>query len=156
MLPDFCLVSWFWFDLRFRAFKIFSPKTKIVLVTSNTTLLDWLWNLLVNLYIWLTPLILGLIERDGGLNTLCHSCVFACQQRVLKTSPDTSYLRLKDWVVWIWHLLGNFYIYIHIFINTNKIKQRFMVTSFAKGKNKKLVVITSSQIIVFSYYFESI
>ena len=47
----------------------------------------WLWHLLVNLYIWITilscyssvPLILGLIGRDGGLSTLCHSCGFDCQ-----------------------------------------------------------------------------
>ena len=52
----------------------------------------WLWHLLVNLYIWLTisscygsiPLVLGLIGRDGGLSTLCHSSRFAWQQRVLK------------------------------------------------------------------------
>ena len=30
------------------------------------------------------PLTLGLTGRDGGLSTLCHSCGFACQQRVLK------------------------------------------------------------------------
>ena len=29
-------------------------------------------------------LALGLIGSDGGLSTLCHSCKFACQQRVLK------------------------------------------------------------------------
>ena len=48
---------------------------------------------LVNLYIWLTisscydsiPLTLGLIGRDGGLSTLCHTCGLACQQRMLKT-----------------------------------------------------------------------
>ena len=28
---------------------------------------------------------LALIGRDGGLSTLCHSCGFTCQQRVLKT-----------------------------------------------------------------------
>ena len=28
---------------------------------------------------------LVVIGRDGGLNTLCHSYGFACQQRVLKT-----------------------------------------------------------------------
>ena len=36
------------------------------------------------------------IERDGGLNTLCHSCGFAYQQRVLKSFPGSSYLRLED------------------------------------------------------------
>ena len=61
----------------------------------------------IYLYIWLTisscygsiPLILGLIGRDGGLSTLCHSCGFACQQRVLKTFPGPGYLRSKDGVV---------------------------------------------------------
>ena len=46
----------------------------------------------IYMYMWLTisscygsiPLALGLIGRDGGLSTLCHSCGFACQQRVLK------------------------------------------------------------------------
>ena len=33
------------------------------------------------------PLTLGLIGGDDGLSTLCHSCEFACQQRVLKTFP---------------------------------------------------------------------
>ena len=58
-------------------------------------------------YIWLTisscygsiPLALGLIGRDGGLSTLCHSCGFACQQRVLKTFPDPGYLHSEDGVV---------------------------------------------------------
>ena len=44
-----------------------------------------IYNLLVNLYIWLTisscygliPLTLGLIGRDGGLSNLYHSCGFA-------------------------------------------------------------------------------
>ena len=42
---------------------------------------------------------LGLIERDGGLSTLCHSCRFACQQRVLKTFPGPGYLHSEDGVV---------------------------------------------------------
>ena len=58
-------------------------------------------------YIWLTisscygsiPLTLGLIGRDGGLSTLCHSCGFACQQRVLKTFPGPGYLHSEDGVV---------------------------------------------------------
>ena len=61
----------------------------------------WLWHPLVNLYIWLTissccgsiPLASGLIERDGGLSTLCHSCRFACQQRVLETFPCPLYFQ---------------------------------------------------------------
>ena len=56
----------------------------------------WPWYLLVSLYIWLTissccssiPLTLGLIRRDGGLRTLCHSYGLACQQRMLKTFAD--------------------------------------------------------------------
>ena len=72
-------------------------------------LIGWgsLCHLLVNLYTWLTisscsgsiPLTLELIERDGGLSTLCHSCGFACQQRVLKTFPDTGYLHSEDGVL---------------------------------------------------------
>ena len=52
----------------------------------------YIYNLLVNFYIRLTisscdgsiPLTLGFIGRDGGLNTVCHSWGFACQQRVIK------------------------------------------------------------------------
>ena len=69
---------------------------------------DWLWYLLVNLYIWLTilscydsiPLTSGVIRRDGGFSTLCHGCRFACWQRVLKTFPGLGYLRFKDGVVY--------------------------------------------------------
>ena len=81
----------------------------------------WLWHSLVNLYIWLTisfcydsiPLTLGLIERDDGLSTLCHSCGFAFQQRVLKTFPGPGCLRSEDGLVWLWHSLVNLYIYIY-------------------------------------------
>ena len=45
------------------------------------------------------PLALRLIGRDGGLSTLCHSCGFACQHRVLKTFPATGYLHTEDGVV---------------------------------------------------------
>ena len=45
------------------------------------------------------PLALGLIGRDGGLSTLCHSCGFACQQSELKTFPGPYYLRSEDGVV---------------------------------------------------------
>ena len=47
------------------------------------------------------PLALELIGRDGGLSTLCHSCGFACQQRVLKTFPGPGYLRSEDGVIWL-------------------------------------------------------
>ena len=77
----------------------------------------WLWHLLVNLYIWLTissyhgsiPLTLGLIGKDGGSSTLCHSCRFSCQQGLLKTFRGPGYLRSKDGVVW--HFLVNLHIY---------------------------------------------
>ena len=45
------------------------------------------------------PLTLVLIGSDGGLSTLCHSCGFACQQRVLKTFFGPSYLPSEDGVV---------------------------------------------------------
>ena len=87
----------------------------------------WLWHPLVNLYIWLAisscygtiPMALGLIERDGGLSTLCplcHSCGFACQQRVPKTFSGPGYLHSENVVVWPWHPLVNLYIYIYIYI----------------------------------------
>ena len=44
------------------------------------------------------PLTLRLIGRDGGLSTLCHSCGFSCQQRVLKTFPGPGYLDSEDGV----------------------------------------------------------
>ena len=82
----------------------------------------WLWHPLASLYIWLSisscygsiPLALGLIGRDGGLSTLCHSCVLAFQQRVLKTIPGSGYLHSEDGVVWLWHPLLNLYIWLTI------------------------------------------
>ena len=58
-------------------------------------------------YIWFTissfygsiPLALGLTGRDSRLSTLCHSCGFACQQRVLKTFSGPGYLHSEDGVV---------------------------------------------------------
>ena len=78
----------------------------------------------IHLYIWLTisscygsiPLTLGLIGIDGGLSTLCHSCGFACQQRVLKLFPGLGYIRSEDGVVRLWHLLVNLHIYIYSFL----------------------------------------
>ena len=35
----------------------------------------------------------------GGLSTVCHSCRFACQQRVLKTFPGPGYLRSENGLV---------------------------------------------------------
>ena len=48
-----------------------------------------------------------LIVRDDGLSTLCHSCGFSCQQKVLKTFPGPGYFHSKDGVVSLWHPLGN-------------------------------------------------
>ena len=66
-----------------------------------------LWHPLGNLYIWLNisscygsiPLALGLIARDGGLSTLCHSCGLPCQQNVLKTFPGSGYVHSVGEVV---------------------------------------------------------
>ena len=84
--------------------------------------LVWIWHPLVNLYVWLTisscygsiPLGLGLIRRDGGLNTLCQICGLAFQQRVLKTFPGSGYLQSEDKVVWLWHPLANLYVWLTI------------------------------------------
>ena len=82
----------------------------------------WLWHPLVNFYLWLTisscygsnRWAFGLIVREGGLSTLCHSCGFACQQRVLKTFPGPGYFHPDDRVVWLWHPLVNLYIWLTI------------------------------------------
>ena len=47
----------------------------------------------------LNPFGLRVDGEGGGLSTLCHSCGFACQQRVLKTFPGPGYLRSEDGVV---------------------------------------------------------
>ena len=39
---------------------------------------------------------LMVIWRDDGLSTLCNSCSFACQQRVLKLFLASEYLRFED------------------------------------------------------------
>ena len=56
------------------------------------------------------------VDREGWcLSTLCHSCGFACQQRVIKTFPGPGCLHSEDGVVWLWHSLVNLYIYIYIY-----------------------------------------
>ena len=50
------------------------------------------------------------------MSTLCHSCGFVCQQRVLKTFPGPGYLRSEDGLVRLCHLLVNLYILIYIYI----------------------------------------
>ena len=82
----------------------------------------WLWHPLVNLYVWLTissrygsiPLGLGLIARDGGLSTLCHSSDFACQERKLKTFLGAGHLHSVDGIAWVWHPFVNFFIWLTI------------------------------------------
>ena len=77
-----------------------------------------LWHPMVNLYIWLNisscygsiPLALGLIMSYCGLITLCQSCWFACEQRVLKTFAGSGYLHSENGVVWIWHPLEYLYV----------------------------------------------
>ena len=59
----------------------------------------------------LHPFDLRVIGRGGGLSTLCHNCGFSCQNGVLKTVPNSSYLHSEDEVVWVWHWLGNLCIY---------------------------------------------
>ena len=74
------------------------------------------------IYVWLAisscygsiPLALGLIGRDGGLSTLCDSCGFACQQRVLKTFSGFGFFPSDDGVVWLWHPLVNLYKWLTI------------------------------------------
>ena len=51
------------------------------------------------------------IWKGCGLSTMCHSCGFACQQRVQKMFPGPGYLRFEDGVVWLWHFLVNLDIY---------------------------------------------
>ena len=60
------------------------------------------------------PLTLELIGSDGSLSTLCHSCWFSCQERVLKMFPGPGYLCSEDGVVQLWHLLVNLYLWVTI------------------------------------------
>ena len=50
----------------------------------------------------------------------CHSCGFACQQRVLKTFPGPGYPRSKDGVVCLSVCSVCVYIYIYIYISGHK------------------------------------
>ena len=45
------------------------------------------------------PLAFGLIVRDGGFSTLCHSYGLSPQQTVLKTFLGPDYLHTEDGVV---------------------------------------------------------
>ena len=82
----------------------------------------WLYDSLVILYIWLTilscyrwnHLAFKLIWRNGSQSILCHSCGFACQQRILKFFSASGYLRCKQGVISQWHSLVNLYIWLTI------------------------------------------
>ena len=95
----------------------------------------WLWHFLVNLYVYRSSVYLAtaqsqylmVIGRDGGLSTLCHSCRFACQQRVLKTFSHLVYFHSEDGVVWLWHFLVNLDIYSSPFYHTTAQSQYVMV-----------------------------
>ena len=64
------------------------------------------------------PLTSVFIGRDGGLSSLCHSCRFNYQQRVLKTFPGPGYLHsLRGWgSLTIYIYILHIYIYIYIYI----------------------------------------
>ena len=67
-----------------------------------------------NKYFWLVDPYRKSLYTYGGLSTLCHSCGFASQQRVLKTFPGPGYLHSENGVVWLWHSLVNLYIWLII------------------------------------------
>ena len=68
-------------------------------------------------YVWLTilsyygstPLILGLIGRDGGLRTLSQLWVYLSAEGAKNVS-----WRWLSPLVWLWHLLVNLYIWLII------------------------------------------
>ena len=64
----------------------------------------------IYMYICMFVCIYIYIYIYGGLSALCHTRGFHCQQRVLKTFPGPGYLRSKDGVVRLWHLLLNLYV----------------------------------------------
>ena len=53
----------------------------------------------VYVYVYIYTQYSMVIGRNGGLGTLCHSCRFAPQQRVLKTFPGPGYLRFEKGIV---------------------------------------------------------
>ena len=85
----------------------------------------WLWHVFGNFHIFSSPFCLAMaqsqcllvIERDGGLSYLCHSCRFACQQRVLKCFPGSSYIRLEDGVVFNYSMSCRTSIYLSIYLS---------------------------------------
>ena len=59
---------------------------------------------------------LMVVERDDGLSTLCHTCGFPSEQRVLKTFPGPRYLCSENRVVWLRHFLVIWIYMAHHFI----------------------------------------
>ena len=55
-----------------------------------------------------------MIWRDGDFSTLFHSCGFAWEKRVPTTFPGPGYLHSQERVVWLWHSLVNYYIWLTI------------------------------------------
>ena len=94
-------VSWFWLSpLRGWGRLTMSLTGKFVYISLTIS----------SCYCWI-PLTLGLIGKDSGLSSLCHSWGSPCQQKVLKTFPGNGYIHYEDCVVWLCHLLVNLYIY---------------------------------------------
>ena len=62
------------------------------------------------IFLWFNEFELN-VERDGSLSTLCHNCGFVYQHRLLETFPGPGYLCFEDGIIWLWHLVVNFYVY---------------------------------------------
>ena len=62
----------------------------------------------------LNPFGLRIDGADGGLSTWSHGGGLACQQRVVQTFPLWCSLHSDDGVVWLWHPLVNWYIWLNI------------------------------------------
>ena len=79
---------------------------------------------------FLYPLVLLYVFQECNMrktktwyNTLCHSCWFACHQRVLKTFPCPDVLYFMDGVVLLCIFFGKF-AYIYIYLRIWKLKSQ--------------------------------
>ena len=80
---------------------------------------------------------------DGGLITLCHSCEFACHQRVLKTFPGPDYILSEDGVVWQWHFLvkTKHYIFLKSYIPlSSKPSMTQSWSHWRFGRNRNIIL----------------
>ena len=75
----------------------------------------WVWHFLVHFHAYGSPFYLATAQSQrfiaiGGMVVWaqCHSCKFACQERMLKTLVIS---HSQDEVVWLWHFLVNLHIY---------------------------------------------